>query len=77
MRKLLPEDDLACIRRDAVLLTNKSPSCVRKELNPDSVWIRIFKERKISAVSYYSHKKTLYIRTLLRHDATSIQDTAR
>lgn len=62
MRKPIPEDDPTCIRRDAVLLTNKSPYCVRKELNPDSVWLRIFKERKITAVSYYSHKKNyIYI----------------
>ena len=40
-----------------MLLTNKSSYCVRKELNPDSVWLRIFKERKISAVSYYNYKK--------------------
>jgi len=60
VRKLIPEDDPTCIRRDAVLLTNKSPYCVRKELNPDSVCLRIFKEKKISAVGYYSHKK-LYI----------------
>jgi len=61
VRKLIPEDDPTYIRRDAVLLTNKSSYCVRKELNPDSVWLRIFKERKISAVSYYNYKKIIDI----------------